>query len=121
MLFHLIAQSEVVMTSLRDKFVFITGASSGIGRACAKAFAREGARILMAARRGDRLAGLAAEIKKESGVPVHHFVLDVRHQPEVAAAVAGLPAEWADIDVLVNNAGLSRGLDKLHEGLLSDW
>jgi serine 3-dehydrogenase len=75
----------------------------------------------MAARRGDRLAGLAAEIKKESGVPVHHFVLDVRRQPEVAAAVADLPAEWAGIDVLVNNAGLSRGLDKLHEGLLSDW
>ncbi len=109
------------MPSLRDRIVFVTGASSGIGRACAKAFAREGSRILMAARRGDRLAALAAEIKKEYGVPVRHFELDVRRQPDVAKAVAGLPAEWAAIDILVNNAGLSRGLDKLHEGLLSDW
>ena len=109
------------MTSLRDKIVFITGASSGIGRACAKAFAREGSRILMAARRGDRLAALAAEIEKASGAPVRHFELDVRRQPDVAEAVAGLPEEWAAIDILVNNAGLSRGLNKLHEGLLSDW
>ena len=109
------------MPSLRDKIVFVTGASSGIGRACAKAFAREGSRVLIAARRGDRLAALAAEIKSECGVPVHHFELDVRRQPDVAKAVAGLPAEWAAIDILVNNAGLSRGLDKLHEGLLSDW
>jgi 3-hydroxy acid dehydrogenase / malonic semialdehyde reductase len=109
------------MESLKNRIVLITGASSGIGRACAKAFAGQGARVLMAARRGDRLAELASEIKGEFGVPVHHFELDVRRQPDVAKAVAGLPAEWAAIDVLVNNAGLSRGLDKLHEGLLSDW
>ncbi len=109
------------MTALRDKIVFITGASSGIGRSAAKAFAREGARILLCARRGERLQALAGELKKDFGIPVHAFILDVRDQPAVAGAIAGLPAEWAAIDVLVNNAGLSRGLDKLHEGLLSDW
>ncbi|MCX6561937.1 MAG: SDR family oxidoreductase [Candidatus Aminicenantes bacterium] len=109
------------MTSLRDRIVFITGASSGIGRSSAKAFARAGARILLCARRTDRLEELAAELKAECGVPVHAFALDVRDQPAVEAAIVGLPPEWAAVDVLVNNAGLSRGLDKLHEGLLSDW
>jgi len=109
------------MHSLRNKIVFITGASSGIGKSCAWAFAEEGAKILIAARRKDRLAVLAAEIKKEFGTATHAFQLDVRDQAAVAKAVDGLPAEWAAIDVLVNNAGLSRGLDKLHEGKLDDW
>jgi 3-hydroxy acid dehydrogenase/malonic semialdehyde reductase len=109
------------MTSLRDKIVFITGASSGIGRSCARAFARDGARILMSARRVDRLRDLAAEIESAHGVPVRYFELDVRNQPDVEQAVAGLPPEWAAIDVLVNNAGLSRGLDKIHEAKLLDW
>ncbi len=109
------------MTSLRDKVVFITGASSGIGRACARAFAREGARVLLAARRADRLTALAGEVEAEFRVPVRHFPLDVRDQPAVETALAALPEEWGAVDILVNNAGLSRGLDKLHEGLLSDW
>jgi 3-hydroxy acid dehydrogenase/malonic semialdehyde reductase len=109
------------MDSLRNKVVFVTGASAGIGRSCARAFAAEGARILVCARRGDRLKTFAAELKKEFGVPVHHFALDVRSQPAVEQALAGLAKDWKAIDVLVNNAGLSRGLDKLHQGLLSDW
>lgn len=109
------------MHSLKDKVVFITGASSGIGRSCARAFAAEGARVLVCARRADRLKGFAAELKKEFGVPVHHFALDVRDQPAVEKAVGGLPADWRPIEVLVNNAGLSRGLDKIHQGLLGDW
>jgi 3-hydroxy acid dehydrogenase / malonic semialdehyde reductase len=109
------------MHSLKDKVVFITGASSGIGRSCARAFAAEGARVLMCARRADRLKGFAADLKKEFGVPVHHFALDVRDQPAVEKAVGGLPADWRPIEVLVNNAGLSRGLDKIHQGLLGDW
>jgi len=109
------------MHSLRNKVVFITGASSGIGRSCARAFAAEGAKILMAARRKDRLAVLQAELKKEFGAASHGFTLDVRDQPAVEKAVAGLPAAWAAIEVLVNNAGLSRGLDKLHEGKRDDW
>jgi serine 3-dehydrogenase len=109
------------MTSLRDKIVFITGASSGIGMSCARIFAADGARILMAARRLDRLNKLAAELRAAAKVPVHAFALDVRDQPAVERAIGGLPPEWAAIDVLINNAGLSRGLDKIHEAKISDW
>lgn len=109
------------MISLRDKIVFVTGASSGIGRSCVRAFAREGAKILMAARRLERLQKLAAELKADYGVQSHFFQLDVRNQEAVEQAVAGFPAEWSDVEVLVNNAGLSRGLDKLHEGKIADW
>jgi serine 3-dehydrogenase len=109
------------MYSLKDKVVFITGASSGIGRSCTRAFAAQGAKILMCARRAGRLKALAAELKKEFRVPVHHFTLDVRDQLAVERAVAGLAKGWRSIEVLVNNAGLSRGLAKLHEGLASDW
>jgi 3-hydroxy acid dehydrogenase / malonic semialdehyde reductase len=109
------------MFSLKNKVVLVTGASSGIGKSCARAFAGQGAKILMCARRSDRLKGFAAELKNEFGVPVHQFSLDVRDQPAVEKAVAGLAKDWRAIEVLVNNAGLSRGLSKLHEGLLSDW
>jgi len=109
------------MIPLYNKIVFITGASSGIGRSCVRAFAPLGARILMAARRMERLEKLASEIKKEFAAESHSFELDVRDQPAVERAVAGLPPEWQAIEVLVNNAGLSRGLDKLHEGKLEDW
>jgi len=109
------------MISLKKKIVFVTGASSGIGRSCARAFAREGASILMAARRADRLKELAKSLAAEYGVPVHSFDLDVRNQADVERSTSALPDEWKPVDVLVNNAGLSRGLDKLHEGLISDW
>ena len=110
-----------MQTSLKNKIVFITGASSGIGLACARVFAADGARILVAARRLDRLRTLAGELRAVHKVAVHAFALDVRDQPAVETAIAALPAEWADIEVLVNNAGLSRGLDKIHEAKLSDW
>jgi len=101
----------------KDKLVFITGASSGIGRACAEAFARQGSRLLLAARRRDRLEELAASLDVET----HLLTLDVRDREAVESTVAGLPDAWRDIDVLVNNAGLSRGLEPVHEGLQSDW
>jgi 3-hydroxy acid dehydrogenase / malonic semialdehyde reductase len=109
------------MYSLEDKVVFITGASSGIGRSCALAFAPLGAKLLLAARRRERLDELAAELRDKYPVEAYVFELDVRDQPAVERAVAELPAEWSAIQVLVNNAGLSRGLDKLHEGKLLDW
>jgi serine 3-dehydrogenase len=109
------------MSSLRGKIVFVTGASSGIGRSCARAFAAEGAWLLLAARRVDRVRKLAEELKALHGTESFVFALDVRDQPAVERAVTGLPAGWREIEVLVNNAGLSRGLDKLHEGLLGDW
>ncbi len=109
------------MTPLKDKVVFVTGASAGIGMSCARAFASAGARLLLAARRIDRLETLAAELEAGHGAACRVFELDVRRRPAVEAAVAGLPAGWAEIDILVNNAGLSRGLDKVHEGLVDDW
>ncbi len=109
------------MARLEGKSVFITGASSGIGAACAAAFAREGARLLLCARREDRLEAVAAQIASETGAIIRVLALDVRDQSAVAAAIAGLPEAWKGIDILVNNAGLSRGLEKIHDGLLSDW
>jgi 3-hydroxy acid dehydrogenase/malonic semialdehyde reductase len=109
------------MLSLKGKIVFITGASSGIGESTAQAFAAQGAKMLMCARRAERLEKLALTLEFEYGVAAHYFRLDVRDQPAVEKAVAGLPPEWRAIEILVNNAGLSRGLDKLPQGLLDDW
>jgi 3-hydroxy acid dehydrogenase/malonic semialdehyde reductase len=107
--------------SLKDQIVFITGASSGIGAACALAFAAEGARLLLAARRLDRLTATEAALRKAGAAAVHSLSLDVQDRPAVERALANLPGEWRAIDVLVNNAGLSRGLDKLWEGKPEDW
>jgi len=109
------------MISLKDKIVFVTGASAGIGEAAARAFAAQGARILMCARRVERIEKLAKELQREHKTAARTFGLDVRDRPAVDKAVTGLPEEWRAIEVLVNNAGLSRGLDKLPQGLVSDW
>jgi 3-hydroxy acid dehydrogenase/malonic semialdehyde reductase len=101
--------------------VLVTGASAGIGAACARAFAAAGARLVLGARRTGRLEALAAELRDAHGAESHLLELDVRDAGAVSAAVAGLPAEWAEIDVLVNNAGLGRGLEKAHEGDPADW
>ncbi|HIJ63827.1 MAG TPA: SDR family oxidoreductase [Rhodospirillaceae bacterium] len=105
------------MTDLSASTVFITGASSGFGAATARRFAADGARLVIAARRADRLQALKAELT----VPVHILQLDLRDRGAVAAAVAGLPAEFAAIDVLVNNAGLAAGLEPAHKASLDDW
>jgi serine 3-dehydrogenase len=101
--------------------VLITGASSGIGEAAARSFAAAGARLILAARRLDRLEALAAELTDRHGTISHLIELDVRDVGVVTRMLEDLPADWAGIDVLVNNAGLSRGLEKLHEGNLRDW
>ncbi|MCK7499470.1 MAG: SDR family oxidoreductase [Comamonadaceae bacterium] len=106
---------------MKDKTVFVTGASSGIGESTARAFAALGARVLMCARRIERLEKLARSLESEYKVAARFFRLDVRDQAAVDRAVAGLAPEWRAIDVLVNNAGLSRGMDKLPGGLLDDW
>jgi serine 3-dehydrogenase len=103
------------------KTVLITGASAGIGAACARAFAREGGRLVLAARRTDRLQALAEELRAEHGTECHLIALDVRDARAVAETLGGLPAEWAEVDVLVNNAGLGRGLEKVQEGTTEDW
>jgi NADP-dependent 3-hydroxy acid dehydrogenase YdfG len=109
------------MIDLRDQVVLVTGASSGIGRACALSFAREGCRLLVAARRRQRLDELEPLLAKAGATGIRALTLDVRDEPAVAAAIEELPAEWKAIEVLVNNAGLSRGLDPLHRGSLADW
>ena len=106
---------------MNDRIVFITGASAGIGQACAEAFAAEGARLVLAARRRDRLQSLAARLHEAHDAETLLVELDVRDREAVNAAVAGLPAAWADVDVLVNNAGLSRGLDRVQSGSHVDW
>jgi len=106
---------------LKGKIVFVTGASAGIGRATALAFATEGARLLLAARRAGKLAEVASECLKRGAPAVHSIDLDVRDHRAVQNAIDALPEEWAEIDVLVNNAGLSRGLDKLYMGRTEDW
>jgi NADP-dependent 3-hydroxy acid dehydrogenase YdfG len=106
---------------LADQVVLITGASRGIGAACARAFASEGARLLLAARRLPLLQAMEPELRKAGSPAVRLLALDVRDGDAVARAIDGLPDEWKTIEVLVNNAGLSRGLDKLHEGSRDDW
>jgi 3-hydroxy acid dehydrogenase / malonic semialdehyde reductase len=109
------------MGKLSGSAVFITGASSGIGASTAHAFAVEGARLLLAARRLDRLEQSRDNLLKAGAKEVHTFALDVRDAAMVESAITGLPEQWRTIDVLVNNAGLSRGLEKLYQGKLQDW
>ncbi|MDR3773234.1 MAG: SDR family NAD(P)-dependent oxidoreductase [Terracidiphilus sp.] len=107
--------------SLKGKIVFITGASSGIGAATALAFAAQGARLLLAARRAGKLAEVASQALKRGAPAVFSIDLDVRHYRAVQDAIDSLPEEWAPIDILVNNAGLSRGFEKLYTGKVEDW
>ena len=110
------------MISLQKKVVLITGASSGIGRAAAKAFAQQGAKLLLCARRTDRLTELARELSTLETCPeVLTLSLDVRDSEAVRKSVANLPEEWKPIEVLVNNAGLSRGLSKVYEDDPRNW
>jgi serine 3-dehydrogenase len=101
--------------------VLITGASAGIGQACARAFAAVGARLILTARRFERIETLAEELREEHGTECHLVELDVRDRESVFGAIGGLPAEWAEIDVLVNNAGLGRGVDKLYAADPDGW
>ena len=109
------------MQPLKDKIVLITGASSGIGEACADEFAKHGCALLLAARRREKLNEIAERLRSRYKVRVHAIPLDVRSQMEVEIVLSALPSEWAKVDILVNNAGLSRGLDKLYEGKVEDW
>ena len=105
-------------TTMPDKpVVLVTGASSGIGRACVEAFLAQGARVIAAARRADRLEELVAG-REQSVLAVP---MDVRDREDVRAALAALPAEWTPIDVLVNNAGLAAGRGPIQTDDPDDW
>ena len=109
------------MTSMKGKQVLITGASSGIGEACARRFALGGANLFLTARREDRLARLKMTLEKEHGVAVRFRRLDVRDRKAVEAFSAEVASEITAPDVLVNNAGLASGLGKFFEGDFEDW
>jgi serine 3-dehydrogenase len=109
------------MKNLIDKTIFITGASSGIGKACAALFAEAGANLLLAARRIDRLKKLSDELRNQFKVKTKEIKLDVRYYDEVTETLSSLEKEWKQIDILVNNAGLARGFSKIHKGKVEDW
>ncbi len=100
------------------KTVLITGASSGFGVGIARRFAEDGCKLVLAARRAEKLAEVAAEL---ASVPVHTVTLDVRDREQVFATLSHLPEEFQSIDVLVNNAGLALGLEPAHKANLDDW
>jgi 3-hydroxy acid dehydrogenase / malonic semialdehyde reductase len=109
------------MASLQNKIVFITGASSGIGRASANAFASEGADLILTARRIEKLNELESELKKKYKINVLTIQLDVRKKDEVKTVVGSLAGKWKKIDILLNNAGLARGMSKINEGDTEHW
>jgi NADP-dependent 3-hydroxy acid dehydrogenase YdfG len=102
-----------------NRTVFITGASSGFGAACARNFAEQGDRLVLAARRTGPLTALAGELSARA--EVHVVTLDVRHRTEVRRAIEGLPDTFRDVDILVNNAGLALGLEPAHRADLDEW
>lgn len=106
------------MLSIQNQTILITGASSGIGAACARVFAQAGAKSILVARRQERLEQLAEELGSSS---VHLLALDVCDRASVESTLAKLPKSWSAIDILINNAGLSRGLNKFQEGDFQDW
>lgn len=109
------------MTSMRGRRILITGASSGIGEACARRFAAAGCELVLWARRVERLARLADELEAAHGRHVHIAGVDVRDRPAVIEAVDAL-VEAGDVpDVLVNNAGLASGLSPVQDGSFDDW
>ncbi|MEL6161265.1 MAG: SDR family oxidoreductase [Cyanobacteria bacterium J06623_5] len=107
--------------SLTDKTVLITGASSGIGASCAYYFAEAGARLILSARRKEKLQTLADELQQKYSAKTYLLPLDVQQSSTVNTAIAELPSDWRTIDILINNAGLSRGLDKQYIAPLQDW
>ena len=99
-----------------SKIAFITGASSGIGAACARKFAQDGYTLLLNARSNEKLAALKSELEDQYHIDIQLLPFDVRDRQAAAAALNALPDEYQSIDVLVNNAGLALGIDKEYEG-----
>ncbi len=101
------------------KTVLITGATSGIGRATARAFAKNSYKVILCGRREDRLAQLQEELLQRT--QVHTLLFDVRNKDEVKRSIESLPPDFMDIDILINNAGNAHGLDPIQDGDQDDW
>ncbi|MEJ5962730.1 SDR family oxidoreductase [Pedobacter immunditicola] len=106
---------------MTSKIAFITGATSGIGEACATLFAQQGYQLIIAGRRSDRLHQLSTQLQNTYAVQVMPLVLDVRNKIELNTILEALPEEWKKVSVLINNAGLSQGLDPIDKGDTDDW
>jgi hypothetical protein len=106
---------------MKGKIVFVTGASAGIGAATAMEFARQGAKLVLCARRLERLQAMEGELRDAGAADLLLVEMDVRDRGAVERALSGLPETWRSIDVLVNNAGLSRGLTKLYQDDIENW
>lgn len=104
-----------------NKTVLVTGATSGIGEACARRFAKEGCRLILNGRNISRLEAITSSLKSEYGTDTLTLPYDVRNLEDCRKAVSSIPEEWADIDILVNNAGLALGLEKEYQGDTEDW
>lgn len=105
---------------MKQKIALITGATSGIGQACARRFVQNGYAVIITGRNEQKLSNLKNELE-EAGTMVLSLIFDVRESDKAEAAISSLPEEWKAIDVLVNNAGLALGLDKEYEGDPTDW
>jgi len=107
--------------NMTHPIALVTGASSGIGAATARQLAQAGYALILCGRRASRLSALAAELGAELAVPTQVLIFDVSKPDEVAAAWALLPAQWQQVDVLINNAGNAHGMEPIHQGYLADW
>ncbi|MCL5246353.1 SDR family NAD(P)-dependent oxidoreductase [Cellulophaga sp. 20_2_10] len=105
--------------NIKNKVALITGATSGIGKATAEIFAKNNIDLVLCGRRQDRLDALKKELEKE--VAVHTLNFDVRNKTTVLEQIEGLPLEFANVDILINNAGNAHGLQPIQEGSLEDW
>ncbi|ARB92324.1 SDR family NAD(P)-dependent oxidoreductase [Legionella longbeachae] len=109
------------MNDLMDKIILITGASSGIGQACAQLCAKYGARLILCARRVERLEQLAKELKQLYGKEHYILPLDVREHEQVKKQLAALPSQWQSIEILINNAGLALDTLPVQQGIEEHW
>jgi NADP-dependent 3-hydroxy acid dehydrogenase YdfG len=109
------------MQVLKDKIVFISGASSGIGQACADVFAQAGAKLILCARNIAKIRQIAQDLKDRHQTDILALELDVQDKKAVNKAIDSLSPDWRRIDILINNAGLALGLEKLYEGDSTDW
>ncbi len=109
------------MGALSKKIALITGATSGIGKACAESFAKKGCNLILIARRKERIIIIAKELEKKYDIKTKAILLDVRNYQNVKKAFNSLPEEWKQINSLINNAGLARGFSKVYEGEISHW
>jgi len=108
------------LNRIKGKIAFISGASSGIGKAVAEKLAQMGVNLILCARRAEVLAELKAQLEKEHAIEVITLAFDVRNYQEVAKNIQSLPEKWRQIDILINNAGLAIGLQPLHTYAMED-